>query len=98
MWYKALAIPIRWRWPPDNLIPRSPTNVLYCWGDSLIIKSCKFFIGNLCFAYSIAEGLKTPRLLETCPDFPVVFPHGDNAYDFYHQIHFEKLFKSLNTN
>ena len=60
-----------------------------------IIKSCKFFIGNLCFAYSIAEGLKTPRLLETCPDFPVVFPHGDNAYDFYHQIHFEKYFNLL---
>ena len=60
-----------------------------------IIKSCKFFIGNLCFAYSIAEGLKIPRLLETCPDFPVVFPNGDNAYDFYHQIHFEKYFNIL---
>ena len=53
-----------------------------------IIKSSKFFIGNLCFAYSVAEGLKVNRLLETCPDFPVVFPIGGNAYDFYHQIHF----------
>jgi len=63
-----------------------------------IIKSSKFFLGNLCFAYSIAEGLKVPRLLETCPDFPVVFPTGINAYDFYHQIHFEKYFSLLNKN
>jgi len=61
-----------------------------------IIKSSKFFIGNLCFAYSIAEGLKIPRLLEASPDFPVAFPVGSNAYDFYHQNHFEKFFKILN--
>tara|TARA_B110000967_G_C18856555_1_gene547575 strand:+ start:704 stop:1615 length:912 start_codon:yes stop_codon:yes gene_type:complete len=61
-----------------------------------IIKSSKFFLGNLCFSYSIAEGLKVPRLLEACPDFPVVFPIGGEAYDFYHQIHFEKYFKKLN--
>tara|TARA_B100001559_G_scaffold316595_2_gene320372 strand:- start:2022 stop:2936 length:915 start_codon:yes stop_codon:yes gene_type:complete len=63
---------------------------------AVIINSCKFFIGNLCFAYSIAEALKIPRLLETCPDFPVVFPIGKNAFDFYHQIHFEKYFNELN--
>ena len=63
---------------------------------AVIINSCKFFIGNLCFAYSIAEALKIPRLLETCPDFPVVFPIGKNAFDFYHQIHFEKYFDALN--
>tara|TARA_Y100000590_G_scaffold469849_1_gene660146 strand:+ start:2376 stop:3290 length:915 start_codon:yes stop_codon:yes gene_type:complete len=61
-----------------------------------IIKASKFFIGNLCFAYSIAEALKIPRLLETSPDFPVVFPVGSNAYDFYHQNHFEKFFNNLN--
>ena len=61
-----------------------------------IINSGKFFIGNLGFAFSIAEGLKKPRLLEACPDFPVIFPLGANAYDFYHQIHFEKYFKNLN--
>jgi glycosyltransferase involved in cell wall biosynthesis len=59
------------------------------------IKASKFFIGNECFAYSIAEGLKVPRLLEASPDFPVIFPVGKNAYDFYHQIHFEMLFKKL---
>ena len=60
-----------------------------------IIKSCRLFIGNECFAYSIAEALKTPRLLEACPNFPVIFPIGEKAYDFYHQIHFENFFKKL---
>ena len=60
-----------------------------------IIKACKLFIGNECFAYSVAEGLKAPRLLEASPDFPVVFPVGDKAYDFYPQIHFEEFFKKL---
>ena len=62
---------------------------------SQIIKSCRLFIGNESFAYSIAEGLKVPRLLEASPDYPVVFPIGNNGYDFYHQIHFERLFKKL---
>ena len=62
------------------------------------INSCKFFIGNLNFAFSLAEGLKVPRLLENSPDFPVVYPIGKNAYDFYHQIHFEKYFKMLDNN
>ena len=62
---------------------------------SRIIKSCRLFIGNECFAYSVAEGLKVPRLLEASPDFPVVYPIGNNGYDFYHQIHFEKLFEKL---
>ena len=61
-----------------------------------IINSSKFFIGNLGFGFSIAEALKKPRLLEACPNFPVLFPIGDKAYDFYHQIHFEKYFKLLN--
>ncbi len=62
---------------------------------SQIIKSSRLFIGNECFAYSVAEGLKVPRLLEASPDFPVVFPIGNKGYDFYHQIHFEKLFNKL---
>ena len=60
-----------------------------------IIKSSKLFLGNLSFGYTIAEGLKIPRLLEAGPDFPVVYPNGKNAYDFYFQEHFEKLFSYL---
>ena len=46
--------------------------------------------------YPIAEALKVPRLLEACPDFPVVQPVGNDAYDFYFQPHFEKWFNYLN--
>ena len=60
-----------------------------------IIKSCKFYIGNMSLQYIMAEGLKVPRLLEASPDFPVSFPLGPNAFDAYHQNHFEKFFKNL---
>ena len=62
-----------------------------------IIKSCKFFIGNQGLGYALAEALKVPRLLEGNPDFPVIFPIGKKSFDFYHQIHFEKFFKKLNS-
>ena len=63
---------------------------------NVLVKSSKFFIGNQGIGYAIAEGLKPPRLLEGNPDFPVIFPIGENAYDFYHQIHFESFFEKLN--
>ena len=50
-----------------------------------VIKSSKFFLGNLSVAYPIAEALKIPRLLEACPEFPVVQPIGGDGYDFYYQ-------------
>ena len=61
-----------------------------------IIKSSKMFIGNSSSGYSTAEALKIPRLLEASPDFPVVQPIGNNAFDFYFQTHFENLCKKLN--
>ena len=61
-----------------------------------IIKSSKFFIGNQSMAYDLAEALKVPRLLEGCPYYPVIKPHGKNAYDFFYQVHFEKWCKYLN--
>ena len=60
-----------------------------------IIKSCKLFIGNLSFGYTIAEALKVPRLLESFLDFPLVYPNGDKGYEFYFQKHFEKKVKQL---
>ena len=60
-----------------------------------VIKSCKFYLGNLSAGYAISEGLKVPRLLEACPHFPAAQPHGKNAFDFYFQAHFEKWFKYL---
>ena len=52
-----------------------------------IIKSSKIFIGNLSFGYTLAEGLKVPRLLESNPEFPLVYPNGRKGYDFYFQNH-----------
>ena len=66
------------------------------WEMSQIIKSSKFFLGNQSLAFSIAEGLKVPRILENRPDFPVVQPQGGECYDFYFQTHFEKYFEILN--
>ncbi len=60
-----------------------------------IINSSKIFIGNLSFGYTLAEGLKKPRLLESGPNFPLVYPNGKDGYDFYFQSHFEKNFKKL---
>ena len=60
-----------------------------------IIKSSKFFIGNSSFGFTIAEGLKVPRIMESYPDFPVIYPNGGYGYDIYFQIHFEKICKKL---
>ena len=60
-----------------------------------IIKNSKVFIGNLSFGYALAEALKVPRLLESAPDFPLVYPNGSKGYDFYFQNHFEYLVKKL---
>ena len=61
-----------------------------------IISSSKFFIGNSSFGFTIAEGLKVPRIMESYPDFPVIYPNGGHGYDFYFQVHFEELCKKLN--
>tara|TARA_B100000780_G_C20672900_1_gene267785 strand:+ start:54 stop:314 length:261 start_codon:yes stop_codon:yes gene_type:complete len=61
-----------------------------------IIKSSKFFIGNSSVAFPIAEALKVRKLLEACPDFPVLQISGKYGYDFYYQPHFKKLFNYLN--
>ena len=60
-----------------------------------IIKSSRFFLGNQSFVYAVADGLKVPRLLEANPPFPVVYPLGENSYDFYFQQHFETFFDTL---
>jgi hypothetical protein len=61
-----------------------------------IIKASKFYVGNMSFQYVISDALKIPRVLEASPDFPVHFPIGKDAFDAYHQNHFEKFFANLN--
>jgi len=61
-----------------------------------IINSCKLFIGNQSFGYALAEGLKTPRLLENFPRKSYVYPAGKKAYDFFFQEDFVNFFNKLN--
>ncbi|CAG5016756.1 hypothetical protein DYBT9275_05629 [Dyadobacter sp. CECT 9275] len=61
-----------------------------------IIAGAKFFIGNQSFPYSVAEGLKVPRILETAFEVINVVPEGDNGYDFFFQEHLESLVYNLN--
>ena len=61
-----------------------------------IIKNARIFIGNLSFGYALAEAIKVPRLLESAPNFPLVYPNGYDGYDFYFQVHFEEIVKKLN--
>ena len=60
-----------------------------------IIKNSKVHIGNSTLGIDIAEGLKSPRLLEASPYFPARQVHGEKGYDFYFQAHFEKYFNFL---
>ena len=60
-----------------------------------IIKASKFFLGNSSLGIDLAEATKVPRLLEACPSFPARQIHGENAFDFYFQAHFEKYFEIL---
>ena len=71
-----------------NLSFKNPFNVS-------LSKSSKFVLANSSITFPIAEGLNKPRLLESCPDFPAAQPHGPNAYNFYFQSHFEKIFNDL---
>lgn len=52
---------------------------------AIVIGNAKLFIGNQSFCYSIAEQMKTPRLLECCAESTNVTPQGENGYDFYTQ-------------
>jgi hypothetical protein len=60
-----------------------------------IINSCKLFIGNQCFAYAIAEGLKVKRMLEVYPVAPTVVPVGGESYEFCFQEQFERLVEGV---
>lgn len=52
---------------------------------AIAIKKCKIFIGNQSMCFAIAEGMKTPRMLEICSYAPNVLPQGGYYRDFYKQ-------------
>lgn len=63
-----------------------------------IINSCKLFIGNQSFPFSIAEGLKVNRLLEVFYKCPNVIVEGMGANDFMYQPQFEYSVERLLNN
>ena len=60
-----------------------------------IINSCKLFIGNQSFPFSIAEALKVTRLLESYYKVPNVIVDGPGGNDFLYQPQFEYAVKRL---
>lgn len=60
-----------------------------------LINSCKLFIGNQSFPFSVAEGLKQTRLLEVSYRVPNVMVEGKGGYDFCYQPQFERIVKKL---
>lgn len=62
---------------------------------AMVIRSCSFFIGNQSMAFSLAEAMKVPRVLEVCPYLPNVIPSGRDGYDVYFQSTFQAIVKDL---
>ena len=60
-----------------------------------VIAGSKLFIGNQSFPFSLAEGLKTNRLLEVYHLCPNVNVEGQGANDFCYQPQFERMVKNL---
>jgi hypothetical protein len=60
------------------------------------VKQCKFYLSNQSQGFQIAEGLKKPRILETCISATNVTPIGKDAYDFISQHGLEYAFHILN--
>lgn len=60
-----------------------------------LINSCKLFIGNQSFPFSIAEGLKVNRLLEVYYQSPNVIVEGKGGHDFLYQPHFETIVERI---
>lgn len=60
------------------------------------LKQAKGLLSNQTQIFQIAEGLKTPRIVELCSDAPNVEPIGENAFEFYAQDGLEYYFHRLN--
>jgi hypothetical protein len=62
---------------------------------ALFIGVCELFIGNQSFCFSLAEALKSRRVLEVCSFAPNVIVCGENGYDYYDQTAFEFIVNNL---
>jgi hypothetical protein len=62
---------------------------------AVLIKKCKFFLGNQSMCWHIADAMHVPRILEVCGSFPNTLPTGKNGYAFLYQEALELYFKKL---
>lgn len=60
------------------------------------VKQSKFHITNQTSAFQISDGLKHPRILETCGFAPNCIVNGKDGYDFLAQVGLEYYFHKLN--
>ena len=63
----ARAIPIRWRWPPESVSPRSPTIVLYPSGIFAMNSSAFASFAASTISASVAVGRPYAMLSRTVP-------------------------------
>ena len=49
----------------------------------------------MCYSFGVGGQENDKHFSIYQPDFTLVYPNGKNAYDFYFQDHFEKLFAKL---
>lgn len=63
---------------------------------AILIKACRFFLGNQSMCWNLAEAMKTPRVLELSLTAPNCMPFiGEDSYGFFHQVAVEHYFKLL---
>ncbi len=80
----------------DESLPRTPhvkapnARVLASW-----IAGCKLFVGNQSFCFSLAEAMKTPRVLEVYPAAPNMPPNGPKGWEAIDQQRFEEIVLDL---
>lgn len=60
-----------------------------------MIAGAQLFIGNQSFPFSLAEGLKVPRILEVDPAVPNVIPTGGRAHDVLFQDQFRRVLEEM---
>ena len=63
-----------------------------------IVNSCRLFIGNQGFAYSVAEAVKCPRVLESNSIAPNNYPLSSNGRIAIFQEQFESFVKAMLNN
>ena len=64
--------------------------------EAYALKEARFLLSNQSLCWNLAEGLKTPRILEICQYAQNCQPMiGEHSYGFFHQVGVEYYFRVL---